>query len=175
MPRDPETIVLVLLLLGLGACTSPAGEQPSIRSRTAVTTAAEEDTSSFGWPYWPQSMRIYPLSRLVTDRSSGDLVIEVRVEFFDAEGHTCKGVGQILVDLLDAGSLHQAEPIKTWVADLANLQDNRDHFDDLTLTYLFRLECDATLLPDQPQVRVYFHSADGQHLQTKPYLLKKKR
>lgn len=119
-------------------------------------------------------MRIYPLSRLVTDRNSGDLVIEVRVEFFDAEGHTCKGVGQILVDLLDAGSTRSAEPIQTWVADLTNLRDNRDHFDDLTLTYLFRLECDATLLPDQPQVRVYFHSADGQHLQTKLYLLKKR-
>ncbi len=174
MPRDRETIVLVLLLLGLGACASPAGEQPPIRSHTAATKAAAQDTGPSLWPYWPQSMRIYPLSRLVTDRNSGDLVIEVRVEFFDAEGHTCKGVGQILVDLLDAGSLHPAEPIETWVADLTDLKVNRDHFDDLTLTYLFRLECDATLLPDQPQVRVYFHSADGQHLQTKPYLLKKR-
>ncbi len=174
MPRDRATIVLVLLLLGLGACGTQAGKPPPIRSHAAVTTAAGEDTGSFSWPYWPQSMRIYPLSRLVTDRSSGDLVIEVRIEFFDAEGHTCKGVGQILVDLLDAGSLHPAEPIETWVADLTDLKDNRDHFDDLTLTYLFRLECDATLLPEQPQVRVYFNSADGQHLQTKLFLLKKR-
>jgi hypothetical protein len=56
------------------------------------------------WPYWPRRMRIHPLTQFATNRDTGQLIIEARIEFFDEHGHTCKGVGQVLLDLHATGS-----------------------------------------------------------------------
>ena len=117
------------------------------------------------WPYWPRRMRIHPLTQFATDRDTGQLVIEVRVEFFDERGHTCKGVGQVLMDLHAAGRGRHSEPLETWALDLLDATVNYDHYDELTRTYVFRLNFDPRILPERPELWAYFHSADGRRFQ----------
>jgi hypothetical protein len=113
------------------------------------------------WPYWPRRMRIHPLTQFATNRDTGQLIIEARIEFFDEHGHTCKGVGQVLLDLHATGSGRNSEPLETWALDLVDPAVNYDHYDELTRTYLFRLEFDPRVLPERPELWAYFRSADG--------------
>ena len=118
------------------------------------------------WPFWPQRMRIHPVSHFVKDRSSGDLLIEVRIELFDHEGDTCKAVGRMDIDLFDAdASKFMAEAIGSWTTDLSDLEVNQAHFDVVTRTYLFRLEVAEVAMPELPELRAFFTSGDGRHLQ----------
>jgi hypothetical protein len=142
--------------------TEPAMEEPA-GAQSAGDTAA--------WPYWPQRMRVHPLSQLVTDRDSGRLLIEARLEFLDAEGHSAKAVGQVLIDLLSRDD--PSAPIASWSRDLADRAANRDHFDDLTRTYLFRLEFDAAALPREPRLQAYYRSSQGRVLKALPYDLRR--
>jgi hypothetical protein len=152
----------VLVIAGATGCASSGsntrGRDPALR-QTRITDAE--------WPFWPYRMRIHPLSHFVKDRDSGDLLIETRIEFEDAEGNTCKGVGLIGIELYsaDVEQFVSSEAISSWSTDLGDLDVNRDHYDDVTRTYLFRLEVEDVDLPDQPELRAYFTSRDGAHLQ----------
>ena len=118
------------------------------------------------WPFWPQRMRIHPLSHFVKDRSSGDLLLEVRIELFDPEGDTCKAVGRMDIDLFDADAAKfMAEAVGSWTTDLSDLEVNQAHYDEVTRTYLFRLEVAEVPVPELPELRAYFTSGDGRHLQ----------
>ncbi len=118
------------------------------------------------WPFWPQRMRIHPLSHFVKDRSSGDLLIEARIELFDPDGDTCKAVGRMDLDLYDAdASQFMADPIGSWTTDLADLEVNQAHYDEVTRTYLFRLEVEQVPIPALPELRAFFTSGDGTRLQ----------
>ena len=92
-------------------------------------------------------------------------MIEARVEFFDADGHTAKGHGQIRIDLHEGASAPWDPSTTDWSLDLRDAKVNRTHFDDITSTYLFRLEMGADQFPERPQLRAYFLSADGSELQ----------
>ena len=118
------------------------------------------------WPLWPQRMRIHPLSQFVTNKSSGEVLIEARIEFVDAYGDTCKAVGLIDIDLHDADAArYTSEAITSWNADLWDLEINNDLYDDVTRTYLFRLQLDEHPIPLEPELRAYFLSGDGKRLQ----------
>ena len=126
------------------------------------------------WPYWPRRMRIHPLTQLATDRETGELVLEVRIEFFDDESHTTKAIGQTLVDLLPGRRPgDEREPMETWVCDLVDPVSNFEHYDAVTRTYLFRLEFDPKIMPAEPVLRAYFHSRDGEHLESMPFELRR--
>jgi hypothetical protein len=102
----------------------------------------------------------------VTDRHSGDPLIEVRVEFVDAGGYTCRAVGLIDIDLHDADAdRYTTEAITSWNANLWDLEVNHERYDDVTRTYLFRLRIDDHPIPREPELRVYFLSGDGNRLQ----------
>ncbi|MHC4129103.1 MAG: hypothetical protein ACYSUA_13210 [Planctomycetota bacterium] len=118
------------------------------------------------WPFWPQRMRVHPLSQFVTDRDSGDLLIEARVEFVDVGGYTCRAVGLIDIDLHDADAArYTSEAISSWSANLWDLEVNHERYDDVTRTYLFRLRIEKNLIPSEPELRVYFLCGDGNRLQ----------
>ena len=111
-------------------------------------------------------MRIHPLSRRATDRDSGRPYIVARIEFFDAFGHTCKGVGQIRIDLLAIGPAKGSlQRLTTYAKDFSDLSINRDHYDDVTRTYRFHLELDRETLPEKLELRACFLSANGQRLE----------
>ena len=122
------------------------------------------------WPFWPMRMRLHPLSRLVTNPETGETVIEVRIELFDDTGDTVKGIGLVRINLHEiplpegGGSVSEM-PVATWNRDLRDLELNELHFDDVTRTYLFRLEVDEAQLPPAAELRGYFASTDGRLLQ----------
>ena len=78
-----------------------------------------------------------------------------------------KGSGLIDIELYNADveQFVSSEAISSWSTDLGDLDVNRDHYDDVTRTYLFRLEVEDVDVPDQPELRTYFTSRDGAHLQ----------
>ncbi len=173
MPGRPAKRLLPVGLVWLWGCAG-GGAEPGAFDRMPPDPGGEAEVSGddhAAWPFWPRRLRIHPLSQLVTDRESGRLLIEVRLEFFDRLGHTSKAVGQVLIDLL-AGE-RGGDPIVTWAKDLSAVEANREHYDDLTRTYLFRLEFDPGLLPEDPELRAYFRSSDGRALQAQPYRLRR--
>lgn len=116
------------------------------------------------WPYWPTSMRVHPLTRLVTHADSGRTVIEARIEFFDRDGHTTKACGQLRIDLHDFSGDLPTGAIASWEMDLRDQVTNRQRYDDVTRTYLFPLDTELGQLPEKPELRAYFLSADGRPL-----------
>jgi hypothetical protein len=124
--------------------------------------------SNRSWPFWPQRMRIHPLTQFVIDRKTDHQLLEVRVEFFDPWGHTCKAFGKIAIEIYDADD-NDAEATVQWTGDdeldLTDLQINTERYDDVTRTYLFSLEVEDQPLPVEAEIRVYFQAGDGSRLQ----------
>lgn len=166
MARFAVTVLSLFVVLGAPGCGADTRAprhldlEPLAAGPRPEAAPARQD-----WPYWPRRMRIHPLTQLATDRDTGHLLIEARIEFLDVHGHTSKGVGLVLIDLHDAGRARQTEPLETWALNLADASVNRDHYDDLTRTYLFRLEFDPRILPERPELRAYFRSAEGRRYQ----------
>jgi hypothetical protein len=152
-------LVAILLLFG----TSLAGCDTTQHPGTSGVGNAGSDRVA-PWPYWPARMRIHPLSRLVLEPDTDRVVVEVRLEFLDDDGHTTKGSGELRIDLHDASNQTWAGSLADWKLDLADAETNRRHFDDVTQTYLFRLETESERLPPRPVMRVAFLSANGAEL-----------
>jgi hypothetical protein len=123
--------------------------------------ARDGQVAAARWPYWPRSLRVHPLTRLMTEDRTGELVLEARVELFDVEGDTSKGAGLLTVELYDLGDERFEHLLADWVVDLADETKNRLHFDEVTRTYLLRLQLTAAQVPPQPVVRARFESIDG--------------
>jgi hypothetical protein len=119
------------------------------------------------WPFWPRSIRIHPLTRFVRESPSGRLILELRIEMQDEDGHTSKAYGRIRIDLHDRrGGTAGLASLATWEADLTDLTVNAERYDVVTRTYLFLLEISEDERPAQPEIRVYYLSADGGTLET---------
>ena len=122
------------------------------------------------WPFWPTKMRIHPLTRLVLQPAgpapgaTDQWIVEVRIEFTDDQGQPSKEVGQLLLQWHENPAASQ-ERVKSWNADLRDLTANRDHYDDVTRTYLFRLSVAPDEISDDSQVRAMFVALDGQQFQ----------
>ncbi len=151
------------LLIQAGCASTSTRRDPSL-GPVSVPVGTVNDT---GWPFWPNGMRIHPLTQFVNDRQTGELMIEARVEFTDPYGHTCKAFGQIELALHDADPEEfNADPAGTWPEDLTDLELNQIYFDDVTGTSLLRLEISENIeVPQQAQLRAAFQSADGRRLQ----------
>jgi hypothetical protein len=149
-------VPILLIICGVAGCAAPLSAD-----RVGVDPETGEPVP---WPYWPTGMRIHPLSRLVTNTDSGRTVIEVRIEFVDRDGHTSRACGQLRIDLHDASTTFPTQPVATWEMDLRDLGINRRRYDDVTRTYLFPLDTEVDSLPEQPELRAYFLSADGRPL-----------
>lgn len=153
-----RSVWCLAVLAVAGGCASSGP-----RSRGVESTVQRATDPDARWPFWPQSMRIHPLSHFMRHRDTGKLLIEARIEFTDAEGDTSKAAGVIDLQLYDAASdqFVEAGAVSSWSTNLADIAANRDHYDPVTRTYLFRLEVDNVELPDEPELRAYFTSSDG--------------
>ncbi len=162
---------VVGFLAGLGIIGCASGPSPDHDPSDGPTPLRPNsnwigDAQTDDWPFWPEALRIHPLTRLAVDAKSGLSIIEVRLEFLDPEGHTTKGVGQVRIDLAAGGSgADSSPPIATWNWDLRDRSVNRTRNDDVTRTYLLRLKVHSLELGPQPELRAYFLSATGQRLQ----------
>ncbi|MCA9296284.1 MAG: hypothetical protein KC983_07195 [Phycisphaerales bacterium] len=171
-------IMTMLIVLVLGGCTGdgqvvrgpgrtigtevPDDGKPFERAVDGSVTDAEVK-----WPFWPRSIRIHPLTRFVRESPSGRLILELRIELLDEDGHTSKAYGRIRIDLHDRrGGTAGLASLATWEADLTDLKVNAERYDVVTRTYLFLLEISEDERPLQPEIRVYYLSADGDTLET---------
>ena len=153
-------------ILGCASAPGPDHDPTDGATPAGMTSSGLGDAQTSDWPFWPQALRIHPLTRLAVDAKSGRSIIEVRLEFLDPEGHTTKGVGQVRIDLAAGGSgADSSPPIATWNWDLRDRSVNRRFYDDVTRTYLFRLKVESLELGPQPELRAYFLSASGPRLQ----------
>lgn len=174
--RQIAVAALLTALPGLGACKPksrpgqglPLEPAPPSASRTMETrSSSSADVVSAGvtvpsWPYWPERLRVHPLTRLVTDPATGQRLLEARIEFFDDRGATSKASGQLTLRLFaDAALPDNAEPLETWNLNLRDLAINAQQYDDVTRTYLMRLQIDPARLTAAPELRAYFVGANG--------------
>jgi hypothetical protein len=94
------------------------------------------------WAYAPNSIKVHPLTRIripdatktETDAEGPDKkepIIVVHVEFLDGDGFSCRGVGELRVEVhaKKGGLLGEA------VVDLRDPDVNRLRFDPVTRTY----------------------------------------
>ncbi|MHC4079802.1 MAG: hypothetical protein ACYS15_06280 [Planctomycetota bacterium] len=169
MLQKGVTLLLAFGLVGVCATAGCAGQSlPSsdVDGPRLEPPPGREVGPDAPWPLWPQRMRVHPLSQFVTEKSTGDVLIEARIEFVDVFGDTCKAVGLIDIDLHDADAArYRSEAGTSWNADLWNLEVNNDLYDEVTRTYLFRLQLNEHPIPTEPELRVYFLSGDGKRLQ----------
>lgn len=84
------------------------------------------------WPFQPASMRIHPLTRFVEPDEFGP-VIELHLEFTDADGHDSRAVGEIVIALSTRGGV-DSDPLE-WTVDLDDLTTNARLFRAVTRTY----------------------------------------
>jgi hypothetical protein len=147
---------VLLVACGLTACA--ATEQDAAPARSEAETAAAAERAR--WPYWPREMRVHPLTRIVYDAHTGETLLEARVELFDQHHHTTKGDGFLTLVLRDAADRPDVPARATWTCDLTDPGTNLLHFDDVTRTYLLRLELHPEQLPDHPVLVARFASAD---------------
>lgn len=153
-------------IIGCASGPSPDHDPSDAQRPAGLNSSSLGDDQTDGWPFWPEALRIHPLTRLTVDAKSGLFIIEVRLEFLDPEGHTTKGVGQVRIDLAAGESgADSSPPIGTQNWDLRDRSVNRRFYDDVTRTYLFRLKVDSSELGPKPELRAYFLSATGQRLQ----------
>lgn len=165
MLRLTACLALVPTIFVITACTSTSSPKPDIPPSAPPPPGETDDVKDGVWPFWPQQMRIHPLTQFVTDRKTGEQLIEVRIEFFDQYGHTCKAVGQVVIELWPENAAPDAEPAGVWNRNLRNMATNYEHYDDVTGTYLFRLKVEDIDVPEHPEVRAWVWSGDGTHLQ----------
>lgn len=156
---SPMRWIAMLLITTMMA--PPAGCKSKGGDRTRGGTV-----QGYEWPFWPASMRIHPSTRVSRDERINAFVIETRIEFFDPDGITSKAVGRLTLELHDASS-RDHEPVQIWNQNLRDLALNNRQYEVVTRTYLFRLEIETSVFPDQPELRAYFLSADGQELATR--------
>lgn len=104
----------------------------------------------------PVKMRLHPLTRWIVPTTSaattapGAATVEARLEFTDQFGDVAKGVGKVYFELYAYEPIaigNRGERIDLWNADIATPELNKQHFDPITRTYLFKLGVNESKLP----------------------------
>jgi len=146
----------------------PDGEAPSASTPPEAQPAPQSSRGSGkapAWPFWPAHMRLHPLTRLAGDLATGEQIIECRIEFEDPDHQTCRAVGQLSLQLYPDAFVPSGAnaALQTWNQDLRDLELNRRQYDDVTRTYLFRLQLTQPP-PAGSELRAFFLSADGKRM-----------
>jgi hypothetical protein len=119
------------------------------------------------WQIKPVAMRIYPSTRFA--REGASTALEARIEFVDDAGDPLKAAGDLRLELFPAGRPGEpaaGKPLYTWDASILTRQENQDHYDPATRTYLLRLKLDDPGLTRQPlRLRVMFIPQSPDRLQ----------
>lgn len=146
---------VVVTLLGVGCRSSESNDGGSVPHYVAEQGE---------WLYWPQRLRVHPLTRVMPAGEDGDDVIECRIEFLDQHDHSTKCVGRLTVRAV--GEVDSAEPmtLAERELDLRDTAVNFEHYDPITQTYLVTLSTPADGPARPGWIEVTFESADGQAL-----------
>ncbi|MDX2147074.1 MAG: hypothetical protein SFZ23_06085 [Planctomycetota bacterium] len=127
-------------VLALAGCCARTHRPGDIESASAGADGAPTQADG-PWPFAPDSIRVFPLTRVDRDES-GQARVVLHVECRDKWGDTTKSLGTLRVLLFetegrpDAGIARQT---LTWDIGLANLDYNAGLFDPATRTYRVNL------------------------------------
>lgn len=150
-------MLIACALLGSSGCETT--EQATTPPPTQEQRNAVEDAR---WPFWPTAMRFHPLTRVMLEPDRDELIIEARVEFSDDNGSTTKAFGELLLQLIEAGTV-----LEEWTVNLADLPTNALRYDDITRTYLFRLEIDQARYSPTAELFAGYLGVDGTELRAR--------
>lgn len=98
-------------------------------------------------PFTPVVLQIHPLTRTGRDEARSQPLIVCHIELRDSWGDTCKGVGDLQVQLFrsDPGGGPGTQELK-WDVDLSDLEVNSHLYDPATRTYRLALEVPERLI-----------------------------
>ncbi|MHB1156107.1 MAG: hypothetical protein ACYC26_04630 [Phycisphaerales bacterium] len=133
----------VIVLLLWACCVCGCGEVRLKGGRDAD----QQYQGATTWPFVPVAMRVHPFSAIEYEKATGTFVLNARIELLDRAGDITKGVGDFRFELYraprEAGLATREGTLEySWEAPLVTLEENRQHFDPITRTYLFRLKLD---------------------------------
>jgi len=146
-------VVAACLLAGCSGPT-PGGDHPLAGPPRSAARPAD-------WPFWPRSVRIHPLTRLV-EETDGTNHIEARIEFLDRQGDGTKASGSVDLALFDERrGPEDRRAIDYWASDLVGDAADAENFDPVTRTYLFKLQVVPEVFDLRPVLYVRHDSDDG--------------
>jgi len=119
----------------------------SWKGEPAQTPGPKPVDGAMWWPA-PVRMRVYPASRFAGN--DGYVVLEARIELVDAMDDSVKVAGRFRFELIDDerdGASRIDRRLYSWDVPLLTLEHQRQHYDSVTRTYLFRLRMDEQLVP----------------------------
>jgi hypothetical protein len=159
---------------GVGGCEQVEQAADGIGEAVSFkggTTPGKPIDLAAGWPFAPESMRVHPFTSIGLDARDGALMLEARVELLDAAGDVTKGVGEfrfeLYADHAAASRRGQDQQLNRWEAPLRTLEQNAQHYDPITRTYLFKLRLDPPPPTDQRlKLVAQFTDPTGRRLRT---------
>ena len=97
------------------------------------------------WPFIPVQIRVHPFTAIEVNREDSTVTLEARVEMLDRLGDVSKGVGDFRFELYRMTrdvyeTSADGELLYQWSAEMTTIDQNRQHWDSITRTYLFRLQ-----------------------------------
>lgn len=157
-------LVLSAALLGLaGGCDDiqlKGGREPDAAFERATT-----------WPFIPVVMRVHPFTAIEFPEGEGEATLEARVEMLDRLGDVTKAVGDFRFELYrmtrdEFDTPAEGELLYRWSAGMTTLDQNRQHWDSITRTYLFRLKMDSVpRISGRLLLVVHFTDPGSRHMQ----------
>lgn len=130
----PTTLLIAVALCGCDGIKLKGGHDPVERFEQATT-----------WPFIPVQMRVHPFTAIDIDRNDSSVTLEARIEMLDRLGDVSKAVGDFRFELyrMDRDvydSPAEGQLLYQWSAEMTTIDQNRQHWDSITRTYLFRLQ-----------------------------------
>jgi hypothetical protein len=141
MNKIPATSLILLSLLALSGC-GPWDKTPAL-------TGGGMDM------FTPVKMRLHPLSRVLPEAGATGPVVEARLEFTDQFGDIGKGAAPVYFEVFKYEALmpnHRGDRFSVWNFDLSKPDANKQHWDAITRTYLFKLPLPPGSLKKQTRV-----------------------
>lgn len=157
-------VVIAVLLCG---CQWKGGPQDS-----AGKAGNGEQPEPVIWRPEPVTMRVFPSTRFVKDGEQ--VALEARIELLDEMNDSIKWAGQFRLELYETGRASGpalGQRLYGWNADVITIEHQRQHYDPITRTYLFRLKLDDPAAPlHETVLRVAMTRPNGTRLETQAVL-----
>ncbi len=147
---------------------------PGCTFKGAATNQGVSSKSADGdqWVVRPVKMRVFPTTRFT--RSGHVVLLQARVELFDAMSDSVKGVGQFSFDLYAIRSEKGSKTEKflyNWTINVRTLKEQELYYDPVMRGYQFPLELHKWPVGKEDlRIEVVFISADGKRINTQARL-----
>jgi len=117
------------------------------------------------WAYAPNTIKVHPLTRMrVPDNKDEEPFVVVHVAFLDGDGFSCRGVGELRVEV----NSNENRMLDEELIDLRDSETNRNRFDPVTRTYQLHF---GNLPKDlrSVNIRAYFSVVGNKELKSKQF------